>query len=68
MTATITINGSECRLSGITKEVDESVSDACKFEVQGGEYSKWFKKGEWDGYKRLYSRKRFAIFCLSSLE
>lgn len=49
----------QCRIVAgiIPPDVATKISDACSFDVSGAEHQDLYKKGRWDGKKRLYNRQ-----------
>lgn len=45
-------------LKGLPDYVLDEISEACSFEVKGAEKSELYKKGRWDGRKKLFNRQR----------
>jgi superfamily II DNA or RNA helicase len=57
----IHIHGSTSQLKNYSKEVLSAVDYVTSYPVEGCQYSKAFRKGTWDGRKRLF-RKRTGAF------
>lgn len=49
------------RLKGLPSHVLDQISHECSFEVKGAEHSPLYKKGRWDGRKRLFNRQTGAF-------
>jgi superfamily II DNA or RNA helicase len=54
---TLELRNSEGRVKGLPPEVADEISAACSYEVKGAEHSPLFKKGRWDGRKRLFNKQ-----------
>lgn len=66
----IKIINNKCKLAGeIDYNILNLISDECSFKIKGAEFSELYKKGRWDGVKRLFNRqtKTFSIGLLDRI-
>jgi len=45
------------KLKNLSPALASQISDACSYEIQGSEHSPLYKRGHWDGKKRLYNKQ-----------
>lgn len=58
---TFELRNGEGKVKGLPAEIADRVSMACSYEVKGAEHSPLFKKGRWDGRKRLFNKQTGAF-------
>lgn len=58
MAVMVTFSNSTGTIVGVSKEINDMISDLCSFKVQGAEKSELYRKRRWDGRKRLYNKSK----------
>jgi superfamily II DNA or RNA helicase len=61
MTVTAYLGNSEGKLKGLPSHVSNEISMECSFEVKGAEKSEMYRKGRWDGRKKLFNKQTGAF-------
>jgi superfamily II DNA or RNA helicase len=65
----IEIYGFNCRVtSKMRPDTERDITELCRYEFAGAEYSDKVKSGDWDGYIRLFRNRRFPVGLLDRIE
>lgn len=51
------LHNNEGVIKGLPADLAQRISDECSFEIKGARHSELYKKGRWDGRKRLFNKQ-----------
>ena len=49
-------NQGKVQVKNLPKNVLKEIHESCSYKIDGAEFSELYKKGQWDGYKRLFNK------------
>lgn len=64
----LTINGAMVSIRGQSRELDQRINEACRFQPEGVKFSQKYLDGEWDGYYNLWRYGKADIGLLNIIK